>query len=205
MNLVQKLGNDFFNNKFRGSYFLHEGVLHSIDGATGRSVVAYAYHKDPRSEGVTTSGVSLSRDVFPDASPFRVPDLGWRAYDRGRGLVYMSRNNGSYHRGLSNGNLVIATSAMTAALLRRNAVLRYNPPQFAHLAYFPEFLSFAEGMQKVRRGEIASFAVNHQVAVVPRGDGTMFIMFRNTVAGTVDHNGTVTMTNLKLNLEGIGA
>lgn len=203
-NLVAQYGSDWFYTKFSGSFFRHEGVPFKVIPHSGSRRTAWipCLKLEKNEEGAvqgTETNVSVS--AFTDVSVFSVPNLGWRSALRGKYLAYFSRNNNSYHRGLSSRNLAATESLMTR-WLTRNSDFNYDvvDDNFrAYTAMCPEFLPLTEGVAKMARGEILSFAVSPTIAVLPHDEGSFAVMFKEKVAGYVSPDGNMSLVIPELN------
>lgn len=193
-NLIESVGVDYFNRRFSGSYFLDQNDNPAIVVTAGGDATVATVLKGT-SNRMMEDTAEIPNDYFTDLSKFSVPRLGWRTAAQGKYLVYMSRNNRSYHRGLSAGNLNVKLSPMTQWLVRSNNFRNtIGKNKQALLAMKPEFIPFAEGVEKMRRGEILSFAASHIVAVSPDVDEKFAIFFREKKVGEVLPNGTLSFT-----------
>jgi hypothetical protein len=191
--LITKLGTEFFNRKFSGSYFKDNqdrpGIIRTVDGGQ----VAYTA-LGGNSKRIYRSDQTLPRSFFTGLEVFSVPTLGWRSAQDGKYLSFFSRNNRSYHRGLSGSNLTSEHSPLTKWLMAsqnmdRNIAL--NEDFKCMLAMKPEFIPFTVGIQKMREGSLLSFAASPTVAVMPGEEDTFSIYFRQALAGKVLPDGTV--------------
>lgn len=194
-NLITQYGANWFISKFGGSIFMLNGEPHIVtpDSSGWRTQVP-CNRLDLADNGfsVTRQDVRVSADVFTDASVFAIPNLGWRSLDKGRLLVYLSRNNSSYHRGLASRNLNIETSSLTTLLHRRGGyTTQINPIDYLRAAAMPEFMTLMEGIEKIRNEEILSFAVSSTVAVLPLNGEQLRVMFKQKVAGIINPDNTM--------------
>lgn len=193
-NLIEKYGYDWFRNKFSSSYFMYKGIPAQILEVNEDEVLAQLA---PRINGEVKRIVTeVEADYFPDSTLFAVPELGYRHAQDGRYLTYVSRNNGSYHRGLSPGNTRLNDSEHTI-ILRDNGIP--VPPLSNHekcnLIMEPTFIPFSRGIKLMLEGKIMSFAASPTIAVVPNyeDDGLLIRMCSKDI-GTVSPEGEVTFT-----------
>jgi hypothetical protein len=191
-NLISTVGRDFFNRRFQGSFFLDSKKRPSIvDGIEGSEIVYTALGGSIKRLTATTQ--RLPFDFFKGLEAFSVPTLGWRAANGGRDLSFFSRNNKSYHRGLSTANLIIERSKMTKWLQNTGnySITGEQSHRACMLALKPEFIPFTEGISKMREGKLLSFAASPSIAVMPDEDDKFSIYFRQNKAGEVLPDGTV--------------
>lgn len=184
-NLVQELGVDKFRQKFQGSFFFGEDgapcVINSLsDGMVNCTSVS------GNVKAIRVSERAVPYAFFSSLAKFKVPKLGWRSAYEGRYLAYLSRDNRSYHRGISASNLTAEVSPLTRWLMRSNnfgAILSNN--KLCILALCPEYLSLSEGVAAMRRGDLLSFAVSPDIAVIPSEEDTYDVYFRQNQAGKI--------------------
>lgn len=186
-NLVQELGVERFRQKFGGSFFFDdEGlpcVINTVDNG-GVSVGCTSVSGDVKN--IRVNPKVLPSDFFASLATFKVPKLGWRMAYEGRYLAYLSRDNRSYHRGISQGNLTTDLSALTKWLMRTNNFsVPFSANKLCTLALRPEYMPLSEGIAAMRAGELLSFAVSPDIAVVPSEDDTYDVYFRQNQAGKI--------------------
>lgn len=203
-NLVTQYGSDWFYSKFSGSFFRHEGAPFKVIPNSGSRRTAWIpCLKLEKNEEGTVRGTEINVNVaaFTDVSVFSVPNLGWRSALKGKYLAYYYRNNNSYHRGLSSRNMAVNESAMTRWLSRHSDYNRdaVDDNFLAYTAMCPEFLPLTEGVAKMARGEILSFAVSPTVAVLPNDEDSFAVMFKEKVAGHVSPDGNMSLVIPELN------
>ena len=185
MNLIDRIGREYFNRRFARSFFYDDEGRPSIIQSARTEGVDYTALTGS-SKRVTSTIRNLPHDFFTGLEKFHVPYLGWRSASNGKYLAFFSRNNRSYHRGLAENNLDIAQSAMTRWMYRsKNLTTNLSENLKCLMALKPEFVPFTEGIRAMRAGELVSFAVSPTIAVMPDVDNTMAIYFRQAKAGMV--------------------
>jgi hypothetical protein len=190
-NLIESIGENYFNRRFADTFFLDDRKRPSVVVRAGEGQVTYEALTGSASR-VSSTHRTLPYSFFEGLGNFSVPILGWRTRDKGRFLAFFSRNNRSYHRGLSPDNLQMVYSDLTAWAGRSgNTNLDIDYKTKCFMAMKPSFLPFTEGVQKMRDGELLSFAVSPTVAVVPGEEGKLDVYFRQSKAGVVAPDGTV--------------
>lgn len=200
-NLVEQYGSSWFMNKFNGCFFLHNGEPHIVQNNATRWRTNVPCVKVEKGEEVYAGYETVvPTDAFTDISVFSVPNLGWRSSDKGRCLYYLTRNNSSYHRGLSQRNVTAYPSTLTTWLqgyTGYNAFL--TKEMLAYTSLVPDFLSIPEGVAKIRAEEILSFAVSPTIAVLPIGEDKMAVMFKQKRAGTIMPDDSMSLIIPELN------
>lgn len=183
--LIEKVGREYFNRRFSGSFFMDDRKRPSIVGRAADGMVNYtAITGSPRK--IIRTARDLPYSFFSGLEVFGVPPLGWRSHSEGKYLAFYTRNNRSYHRGLSPDNIQVHPTAMTQWMLSSNNLTTSQDPEtLCFVALKPHFTPFAEGIQKMREGSLLSFAVSPTVAVVPTEDDKFSILFRQAKAGVV--------------------
>lgn len=208
-NLITSLGASTFNDRVRSSYFLDKDgdagcIVHLTDhrkpkpDSDGDYYYKVQYRKiigdlDSTAARAVTSEEEV--DFFKNFGVLEVPSLGWRSYYSGRGLAYLSRNNRSYHRGISRSNLFVEKSPMTE-WLERNTSWKHtmDDNMLCLITCKPKYLGMQEGLAKIRQGEILSFAASPTVAVSPATARTLDVWFRKTKVGTINADDTLDTT-----------
>lgn len=165
MNLIDKYGTDWFNNKFSGAYFMHNDVPSYVSKARSTGVVVVAC---PRvNDKVKACTITVPRNFFKDDSVFEVGDLGYRHTLKGKWLAFLSRNNSSYARGISTRNIIATKSQLTDTLSSMGEVAYITDAELCNLALQPKFIPLYDGIKLVQQGKLLSFAASPTVAVVP--------------------------------------
>lgn len=197
-NLIQELGADRFLSKFFNSFFYDpEGVPSRVTNVDRHSpeLNVHCTAVSGPAHNVRVNNSILPAEFFSGIGVFKTPKLGWRSVADGRVLVYLSRNNRSYHRGTSPKNLNVELSQLTRWLQRSG---NYNFPftdnKLCALTMTPNYMSFAQGVEQMRRGNILSFAVSPEIAVTPGPQDTLDIYFRTIKGGKVLANGNIEVT-----------
>lgn len=196
MSLIAQLGMDQFLTKYSGSFFMHEGLPCFVTGSNRDGNVKADKIGGTINKPVTTQ-VVIDPEFFTDMGVFATPALGWRVAGNGRYLVYMQRNNGSFHRGTCIDNITFNYHEMTTWFAQNNGLnMEYYSRNAAicKLVMEPVYLPLTEGLALIQKGKIVSFAVNELMAIVPSENGLYDVLFREKKVGTVDDNGSVTCT-----------
>jgi hypothetical protein len=196
MSLIAQLGMDQFLTKYNTSFFMHEGLPCIVTGSN-RDGKVKADKIDGTINKPTTTAVAIDPEFFTDMGVFATPPLGWRVAGNGRFLVYMQRNNASFHRGTCIDNISISHHEITRWFEQNGGInMDYytRHSTLCKMVMQPEYVSLAEGLSLIQKGKIVSFAVNELMAVVPAEDGVYDVLFREKKVGTVDENGSVTCT-----------
>lgn len=196
MTLIAQLGMDQFLNKYNTSFFMHEGLPCIVTGSN-RDGKVKADKIDGTINKPVTTAVVIEPEFFTDMSVFATPALGWRAAANGRYLVYLQRNNGSFHRGTCIDNMHVNMHEMTTWFAQNGGLnLDYygRHSTICKMVMQPQYVSLTEGLALIQRGKVVSFAVNELLAVVPAEDGLYDVLFREKKVGSVDDNGSITCT-----------
>lgn len=203
-NLVSTYGVDWFNSKFSGSFFRYKGLPARVvrartvgkKGAYENEVQIAVLNKTKGE--IKAHSRTVSTDLFPDGSPFVVPELGYRSVHEGRWLAFLQRNNSSYIRGLASKNLRVVEHPITQYLRSEGMYSSYmGPDDLQYMAMNKDFIPFYKGIKLMLEGKIFSFAASPAIAVVPasRSSTRLDILFCDKLIGSVDDNGAVSITS----------
>lgn len=198
-NLLQELGVQYMVDRFQDCMFLdpagNPAYIDSLrrwePGYVAVNVVTGTPENPVVSEGQMEAG------FFKDLNVFTVPPLGWRSSSEGRYLVNFWRNNRSYNRAVSALNVQRRFSPSTRYLVSTRNLNRevYDSQASTTLLIMkPEYTPFREGVEKMKRGEILSFAINPTLAVIPETDNRQSILFKDTRVAIVQPSGDLTFT-----------
>lgn len=194
MNLVEELGRRYFAERFDGSFFKGpDGSTCIVAGLGNDGILANKVAGTVSKPALDST--EIPNDFFVDMSVFATPELGWRSAAQGKYLAFFSRNNRSYHRGTSHGNLHRDISPLSYWAAETGAL---NLPTYnkeattAKLVMEPEYLSLTEGLAKLAEGELLSFCISANMAVFPEEEEMLALMFNNRKVGTVNLNGEIT-------------
>lgn len=197
MNIIQEMGRDYFNQRCAGGIFLSpEGIANYVVEANTQSVVCKQMTGEVGK--LKTEQRIYPHDHFTSFNLFRVPELGWRAAMDGRILVRYTRNNTRYERAVCQRNVVTEIHPLMATLIDTAAVsATYYQQQGvqAKMIAEPGFLTMADGLERMRSGEILSFVVTPHVVVAAESDDRAVIYFGTTPAGIADLSGEVTINS----------
>lgn len=193
-NLIEKYGPSWVQNKFHGSYFRYNNMPAKMLEVVGDEVVAQVALR--KSGGVERKVIRVPASYFPTSEVFNVPELGYRHAQEGRWLAFISRNNSSYHRGLSASNIRVVESSHTEYLrMNRVPVKSLNDSELCNVIMDPNFIPFHKGIKLMLDGKIMSFAASPTIAVVPdhSGEGLIVRMCSKEI-GTVSPDGVLSIT-----------
>lgn len=197
MSLIRECGVDYFMDRFNGSMFFDpDGNPAYVDGSGSRS---YTRDSIPivsvmgTCEKPTNTQGFLPSEFFKSFSTFQVPPLGWRQAAKGRYLTHFSRHNRSgVRRAIAVDNVRRWTSPATNYLARSdNVSTSYyeRPSSTIHLIMKPEFTPLQEGLAAMRKGDLFSFALSSNIAIIPEVDDAFAIYFNTHKVGTISSNG----------------
>lgn len=191
MNMVEELGISYFAQRFGGSFIKGPKgevcCIRSSGGWVDDKTVPVNVYKG-RLEKLTASVEMLPADHFTDMSVLAVPRLGWRSAARGKFLAHYSRNNTSYQRGVCPGNLKVTQAPHTRYLSDYGEIsLAFYQSESVQgkLILEPNYLSLAEGLQRMREGKLLAFPVNASFAVTPHDEENYALLASDRVVGTV--------------------
>ena len=194
--LISTYGTDWFNSKFGGTYFSHKGLPARVVQArrSGVDVVLC-----PRvNNTVKTLKTQLPFSTFQDSKMFSAPELGYRATAGGAWLKFMSRNNGSYVRGVSTRNLKQESTAFSDYMYESfySSLPRIGENEINNIVMDPSFVPITRGIKLVMEGKLFAFAASPTIAVVPSIDSinSLTILMCQKEVGTVDSKGNIEIT-----------
>ncbi|UFK09561.1 hypothetical protein [Xanthomonas phage DES1] len=213
-NLIQMFGgNSRFYSKFNRSMFRDpdtgdicsvDSSNHGYDGQPGNSIACRKL-KRLASGRVASSWdrTAYPYNFFKDMSTFATPELGYRTGAAGKVLLYITRNPGTYHRGTSTAILSVESSDLTAWLASENVVdlaSEQSDTKLTDMVMNPEFLTMSQGLEAIRAGRIASFAINANVAVTPAEEESQDIWYKTRRVGKINSDGNIECSLKYINL-----
>lgn len=185
-NLIEQVGHKYFTTKFSGCMLLlPDSTAGWISGGSNERGVPVKKVCGSPEKFIETNEL-LPLDFFSGLEVFLTPQLGYRTSHSGRFLCYFSRNNTGYTRGVSSSNLKSSYSPHTDLLVFLNKLPRNKIASNAFLSSVvltPKFTPVTEGVERLNSGNILSFAVNPDIAVVPQSDTEYNVMLRQNKIG----------------------
>lgn len=204
MNLVKELGVQYMQDRFGYCMFYNnDGLPCYVDPtiAWGRGKVGVKMLEGPIEE-VRSTSVQVPETFFTDLKVFSVPPLGWRMSSDGRYMAHFRRNNKSYQRAVAPKVMLRTLSPATQFLVDTDNVddQYYNTVDgTVMLVMSPKYIRFREGLRQMREGELFSFAVTPNLAILPWTEGRQSIYFNTMQVGMVEENGDVNCPNPQVN------
>lgn len=196
MNLVKELGVDYMRERFNGCMFYDDqGMPCYVDSSTvwpRLRVKARSIRGTP--ESFELEERSFPEGFFKDLSIFQTPPLGWRMSADGTYLVHFRRNNKSYQRALATKVVQRTVAPSTSFLIdTENVDSMYfeRPDTTVAMIMSPSYVTFREGIEKMKSGELFSFCVSPNLAVIPEVNDQQALLFNTTRVGTVTKKGAV--------------
>lgn len=201
-NLIESFGGlSRFYDKFDGSMFKDADgdsllVSRTRHDYADQSLVACKKIKLTASGRVSSQveTKTVPVDFFSDMGVFGLPELGWRATAAGKMLVYHQKSDTTYHRGTCVRVLSSTVSGFSRWLASTgdiNIPTETTEIKVAHSILNPTFHTMAEGLALIREGRLASFAINHKLAVTPNPAGNFDLWYKLSLAGTITESGAV--------------
>lgn len=203
MNLVQELGVDYMRDRFGGCMFYNADktpcYIEAGDTWANGKIRVKVVSGTP--ENAVGKSLQVPYDFFSDLSVFSVPPLGWRTAEDGCYLAHFRRNNKSYQRAVAPKVLLRTLSPATQFLVDTDNVSEHkyaNPEALTALIMLPKYLPFREGLEAMRKGDLFSFCVNPNVAVIPNVGKTQALYFNMTKVGVVNTAGEVVIPDTNI-------
>ena len=207
MNLISTFnGVERFYQKFNGSMFRNQNnEICVVDLSRRTGSASETQHIACKKLRYTASGrvssywdsALVPYDFFQDMSVFSTPSLGWRESAGGKVLMYITRNDSTYHRGTSVGTLNAQFSMLSNWLESEgliNLASETSEPKMVHMVMEPRYKTMTQGIADIQAGRAASFAINERVAVTPGENDTFDIWYRTKIVGRISHDGTIDST-----------
>jgi hypothetical protein len=114
--------------------------------------------------------------------------------ENGTYMAHFSRNNRAYHRGTSAKILFRKLSPSTQFLLdTENIDIKVYADNYVttKMVMTPKYVPFREGLEKMRSGELFSFAISPTLAVIPEVDDQQALYCNTNKIGIVKPNGDI--------------
>lgn len=173
-NIVEQVGPDYFSPRFQGSIFIGpNGNPFYIDRIDCPSTKLVNCREVRSPNGSVEATVPF--EYFQTFKFLAVPELGWRAAEKGRMLVRLQRNNTSYTRGITTKNVHREYAPHTEYMFSLGKLKKIDVETVDYLVSLvtkPNHLTMAEGIEALNRGAIMSFTNNSKVAVVPESNNS---------------------------------
>lgn len=193
MNIVEQVGADYFSSRFGGSFFFGpNGQPCILQGAFSRNVVDAHEVTGPK----TAKTIHIPRDFFQSFQFLTMPPLGWRSAQRGRVLVYLSRNNTSYTRGVNSKNIFKTFAPHTEYMFRMGKLDKLEllrAEQLLLLVANPQHMSMEEGMAELNAGKRMAFTNGDEIAIVPESNTKYNIYCGTQIVADITPEGEVTV------------
>lgn len=198
--LAQALGHEYIHEFFRGALFMRGDTLYQIRACYGDGIQCYALQKEAAINPhlANWTNATLPMDSLKSFTDIKWPKLGYRNLPHGQlgNQVSFISSTRSVQRGLKYEHLTFewlpVNETMGGGRIGRSldVILRI---------FFPVWYSFKEGMKKLHAKELASFAINEDVAVglsVDQGENRFAdIYYRGKVVGQVREDGDIIIAN----------
>lgn len=195
MSLIDELGLEYFNERFAGSMFFDKDK-NVCTVATNKFIKNHVHAKvwEGPNERPTVKDHSVPWNFFTDLSVFKTPPLGWSMSADGTYLAHFSRNNRAYHRGTSAKILFRRLSPASQFLADTGNVnheMYMDTGVTTKMVMTPVYVPFREGLEKMRKGELFSFAVSPTIAVIPDVYEQQALYCNTNKIGVVKPDGTI--------------
>lgn len=192
-NLIDEVGTQYFAERFGGCMFFDAAKRPSFIDNSERwpnGKIKVGIIVGPATKPTIETGY-LPYSFFKNMSVFATPPLGWRSAAQGRYMVHMRRRNtnNGYHRGIAPKLILPTFSPATEYLFQTGNISEeyyMRPSTVTALVMNPEYVSLKEGLPLMREGELFSFAVNPNIAVIPDVDEKLGIYFNTKKVATID-------------------
>lgn len=199
--LVEELGEQYINDFFRGAMFLKDGLLMKVHTCMNGSIrVSTLTNDDPKAAWGTSH---ISAADFKGFEDFSWPKLGYRNLSHttlGNVVCYVTCARSTL-RGLRPEHigweiLPVCDLFSVPAFSGTGA----GSDKYRYLKiFFPEWMTYKEGMNKLKEKKIPAFALNEDIAIgLSTESGTdrfCDIHFRQKVVGSIAHNGQMLISN----------
>lgn len=194
--LINQIGLDYFRRRFSSAFFIGPDGLPSFVNDVGDGYTVHCTKVTGSVDKISTENIRVPWAFFDSLERFRVPALGWRCGYKGKLLVHLQRDNGSYSmRGTGSGNMRPHFSPLTSVLADDGQVnTRLSPAQLCALTFDNSFIPLQQGVQEIRNGQRLSFAVSPTIAVSVKNDTVLEVYFRQFAVGTIDGNNNMKIT-----------
>lgn len=197
MSLIKELGIPYMMERFADCMFYGPGDVPSYIYSNDNWPRGKVRTIELRGESYTNPEIvhsTLPESFFKDLSVFHTPPLGWRMSEDGAYLAHFRRQNKSYQRALATKVIQRTVSPATSFLIDTENLDGYSfstKESTISLIMRPRYLNFREGLERMRNGDLFSFSVNCNLAVIPDVDDQQALLFNTTNVGIVKSNGEV--------------
>lgn len=201
-NLIKDLGVPYCNENLIGSLLFVEGVPHIINEITQRGISTTSF-KGQISKPVLAN-VNLPVTILDKGfESLKYPRLGYRSAAKGKVLMELELIP-NFKRGLRPDSLQVTFPAPITFLADKLAIdlNHYTRDNVKPLIVASEdYMSMQDGLAAIRKGDIYTFAVSHELAVIPAAieGGYLEIVYRGRTVGEIAASGKVSGTITKVN------
>lgn len=199
-NLVDYVGRNYFADRFKGCMFYDpQGRPAYIDnnrqwprGAVSVNIV------EGTADSYKVTETSLPHEFFKDMQILATPPLGWRMAGKGKYMVHLRRSNvgnrNGYQRGLNTRILEKTLSPVTEFMLDTDNLSEdpyVTEPAIVSMVMNPEYHRLKDGLELLREGELLSFCVNPNIAVIPDVNDNVAVLFNTKKVATINQKNHV--------------
>jgi len=195
-NILTEYGSEEFSERVIGAVVEYEGKPHLLTRLLSKQVVQ-AIKIEGTPEKLKQEDVMLSTDIFTGMAMLKHPPLGYRSAAAGQYLAFFSKVPTPMRKGLHMDRyLNVKVNELSKYLQSYTDISfqHYNVPEVkASLIWTDCFLPLHEGIKRMRGGELLSFVVDNNFAVVPDWKQTdnLVILYRDRAVGHIKPNGDI--------------
>lgn len=200
-NLYKEYGHQEFTQRILGAVIDYQGEPHILNNVADLGEIVLAQKITGTPEKIQIDEVQIPMEFFENISCLKHPDLGYRAAAGGQFLSYYIKIPSAVRKGVHVGNdtLKDVVSSLTSYIQHyTNFEYRSFQSNYARalMIYRPNFTSLQKGLAQIKAGEIISFVVDNNFAVVPHTEEGKYlkILYKIREVGEIDVDGTIKFT-----------
>lgn len=205
MTIISTMGRDYFVRKFSSAVFFGPEGEHCVlphQALAGlKSASPFTVEGNVRAISVVGTAekhskreLILPQDFFDDMNKFSIPTLGYRTAAEGRVMFYASPIVRAYKKGVCLDAVRTDIAFHSRELMSAGAISSsyYSRPSTrAKMLLDPQYMSLSDGLRAMNDGDILSFALSPNLAIVPSDGENYLVHCKNQIIGEVTPDGTV--------------
>lgn len=201
--LIDQLGSQYLTEFCRGALIVQGDWLFNIRTVRDNRIMVHRVSLEEGQPDMWDGEHEVPTDLLDSFSSLAWPKLGYRNLENNKvgNLVCYVTANRSVFRGLHSDQLsyenlpIFGTMGDGLVYAQPSAGVNYKLKK----VFRPKWITYKDGMSRIRAGDIAAFALNEDVAIslsaTEGPDRYCDIYFRQRVAGEISQSGEIVVAN----------
>lgn len=185
--LLENCGQDWFNRRVAGAWFVHKGQVATVVRAVGGTIYVHDAKRNMK---------ELKPEEIPGFRSFTYPKLGYRRDDRTGAVGFLTKFH-TYDRGLRPKNLKVETSPAYQAVHRAFQLHEVDEVKFMESVLLPKFedINLIPDLLEAKRFALVP---NADVLIEPsvvEGAEDLVVYYRQRPAAHINVKGKIAFRN----------